>query len=163
MILFDGGMQVGWRRFRGSAFPITALGVLGTFATAGDRRLAAHWLFDFGWITPGILGAALAPTDPAVMFSVLGRREIGGRTGTILEGESGANDPVGIALMIGMLEFATHDDATLLDRRARVRVEMSVGLAIGVAGAAVLLPLMRRVSLPNEALYPILHPRGSPA
>ena len=81
--------------------------MLGTFATAGLMAVLAHALFGFGWTTAGILGAALAPTDPAVMFSVLGRREVGGRSGTILEGESGANDPVGIALMIGMLAFAT--------------------------------------------------------
>jgi cell volume regulation protein A len=155
-ILFDGGMQVGWHRFRAAALPITALGLLGTFATAGLIALAAHWLFDFGWITAGILGAALAPTDPAVMFSVLGRREIGGRTGTILEGESGANDPVGIALMIGMLEYATHDDASFWTVVREFAVQMSVGLAIGLAGAFVLVPLMRRVALPNEALYPIL-------
>jgi cell volume regulation protein A len=155
VILFDGGMHVGWPRFRSAALPITALGVLGTFATAGAVALAAHWLFDFGWTTAGILGAALAPTDPAVMFSVLGKREIGGRTGTILEGESGANDPVGIALMIGMLEFATHESASFWTVVREFAVEMSVGLAIGVAGAAVLLPLMRRISLPNEALYPI--------
>ena len=55
------------------------------------------------------------------MFSVLGRREVSGRTGTILEAESGANDPVGIALMIGMIEFATSDDGTMLDGRPRVR------------------------------------------
>ena len=97
------------------------LGVFGTFTTAGLVALAGHYLFDFSWTTAGILGAALAPTDPAVMFSVLGKREVGGRTGTILEGESGVNDPVGIALMIGMIEFATHADATLLDRRPRVR------------------------------------------
>jgi cell volume regulation protein A len=154
-ILFDGGMHVGWRRFGAAAFPITALGVLGTFATAGLIALAAHALFDFGWTTAGILGAALAPTDPAVMFSVLGKREIGGHTGTILEAESGANDPVGIALMIGMLEFATHEGANFWTVVREFAVEMSVGLGIGVAGAAVLLPLMRRVSLPNEALYPI--------
>jgi potassium/hydrogen antiporter len=154
-ILFDGGMHVGWVRFRTSAAPITALGVLGTFGTAGAIALAAHALFDFGWTTAGILGAALAPTDPAVMFSVLGKREIGGRAGTILEGESGANDPVGIALMIGMLDFATHEGASFWTVVREFAVEMSVGLAIGVAGAAVLLPLMRRVSLPNEALYPI--------
>jgi len=47
-----------------------------------------------------------------VTFSVLGGREIRGRTGTILQGESGANDPVGIALMIGMVELATSDDGT---------------------------------------------------
>jgi cell volume regulation protein A len=155
VILFDGGMHVGWRRFRSAALPITVLGVAGTFATAGVVALAAHWLFDFGWTTAGIVGAALAPTDPAVMFSVLGKREIGGRTGTILEGESGANDPVGIALMIGMLDFATHDGASFWTVVREFAVEMSVGLAIGVAGAVVMLPLMRRVSLPNEALYPI--------
>ncbi len=81
----------------------------------------AHWAFGLSWITSGLLGAAIAPTDPAVMFSVLGEREISGRTGTILEGESGANDPVGIALMLGMIELATHADALVLDRRARVR------------------------------------------
>jgi cell volume regulation protein A len=155
VILFDGGMHVGWDRFRIAATPITALGVLGTFATAGIVALAAHWFFDFDWTTAGIVGAALAPTDPAVMFSVLGRREIGGRTGTILEGESGANDPVGIALMIGMLDFATHEGASFWTVVREFAVEMSVGLAIGVAGAGLLLPLMRRVTLPNEALYPL--------
>jgi potassium/hydrogen antiporter len=155
-ILFDGGMQVGWHRFRAAALPITVLGVFGTFATAGLIALAAHWLFDFSWITAGILGAALAPTDPAVMFSVLGPREIGGRSGTILEGESGANDPVGIALMIGMLAYATEAGASFWTVVREFAIQMSVGLAIGIVGAALLVPLIRRIALPNEALYPIL-------
>jgi potassium/hydrogen antiporter len=112
VILFNGGTLVGWRRFRVAAVPIFTLGVLGTFATAGVIAVAAHFLFDFSWITAGILGAALSPTDPAVMFSVLGDKEIRGRAGTILEGESGVNDPVGIALMIGMLELAKDADAS---------------------------------------------------
>src|SRR3954451_7003821 len=99
VILFDGGMRVGWNRFRASAKPIISLGLLGTFATAGLMTLAAHYLLDLKWQTAGLIGAAVAPTDPAVMFSVFGRKEVAGRTGTILEGESGANDPVGIALM----------------------------------------------------------------
>jgi cell volume regulation protein A len=154
VILFDGGMKVGWRRFRGSAAPISALGVVGTFATAGLMAVFAHAFFDFDWTVAWILGAALAPTDPAVMFSVLGNREVGGRSGTILEGESGANDPVGIALMIGMLEFATHEDASLWPIVTDFIVEMVVGLAIGALGAALLLRLMR-VSLPSEGLYAV--------
>jgi potassium/hydrogen antiporter len=154
VILFDGGMHVGWRRFRASAFPIAALGVLGTFGTAAIVAAFAHVLLGFDWTTAFILGAALAPTDPAVMFSVLGNREVGGRSGTILEGESGANDPVGIALMIGVLEFATEEGASVWDIVWEFAIEMSVGLVIGLVGAALLLPLMR-VSLPNEGLYPI--------
>jgi potassium/hydrogen antiporter len=154
VILFDGGMHVGWRRFRRAVVPIVSLGVLGTFATAGLMTLAAHYLFGFDWTTAGILGAALSPTDPAVMFSLFGNKEVGGRTGTILEGESGVNDPVGIALMIGMLEFATSDDGSLWTVVAEFSLEMVVGLAVGIAGAALLVPVMRRVRLPSE-LYPL--------
>ena len=156
VILFDGGMRVGWPRFRASLIPITTLGIVGTFATAGVMALAARYLFGFDWTTAGILGAALAPTDPAVMFSVLGKREISGRAGTILEGESGVNDPVGIALMIGLLELATHPDATFWVVVREFAVEMTVGLAIGVAGAFVLIQAARRIELPNPALTPLL-------
>lgn len=154
VILFNGGTLVGWRRFRVAAVPIFTLGVLGTFATAGVIAVAAHYLFDFSWTIAGVLGAALAPTDPAVMFSVLGNKEIGGRVGTILEGESGVNDPVGIALMIGMIELATHADASFWVVVEEFSVEMLVGLLVGLVGGAVLRWLLR-FSLPNPGLYPL--------
>ena len=154
VILFNGGTLVGWRRFRAAAVPIFSIGVLGTFATAGIIAVAAHYLFGFEWVTAGILGAALAPTDPAVMFSVLGNKEIRGRTGTILEGESGVNDPVGIALMIGMIELATHPDATFWVVVEEFSVEMTVGLVVGLLGAAAMRPLLR-IPLPEPGLYPL--------
>jgi cell volume regulation protein A len=154
IILFNGGTLVGWRRFRVAAVPIFSLGVLGTFATAGIIAVVAHYLLGFEWITAGLLGAALSPTDPAVMFSVLGNKEIRGRTGTILEGESGVNDPVGIALMIGMVELATKEDASFWVVVEEFSVEMSVGLVVGVLCAAAMRPLAR-IPLPSAGLYPI--------
>ena len=136
VILFNGGIDIGWRRFRASAAPILSLGLLGTFATAGLVAVIAHYALGFDWILAGIVGAAIAPTDPAVMFSVLGRREVGGRSGTILEGEAGVNDPAGIALMLGMIELATHDDASFLVVVREFAVEMSVGVVLGLLGAA---------------------------
>jgi potassium/hydrogen antiporter len=156
VILFEGGMHVGWRRFRRSWVEITALGVIGTFGTAVLIALFAHFALDFGWSVSALLGAALAPTDPAVMFSVLGRKEIGGRTGTMLEGESGVNDPVAISLMIGALEYATNDNQSFGPVAGDFIASMVVGLALGVAGAIVLRESMRRIELANETLYPIL-------
>jgi potassium/hydrogen antiporter len=155
VILFDGGMDIGWRRFRASAAPILSLGVLGTFATAGLVAAGAHYLLDLSWTTSLLLGAAIAPTDPAVTFSVLGGREVGGRTGTILKGESGANDPVGIALMIGMIELATSDDGSFWTVVEEFAVEMIVGALVGAAAALALVPLVRRATLPSAALYPL--------
>jgi NhaP-type Na+/H+ and K+/H+ antiporter len=40
VILFNGGVDFGWRRFRASAAPILSLGLLGTFATAGLAAFA---------------------------------------------------------------------------------------------------------------------------
>ena len=155
VILFDGGMRVGWTRFRESAVPIVSLGLLGTFVTAGLMTLAAHFLLDFKWQTAGLLGAALAPTDPAVMFSVFGRSEIAGRTGTILEGESGANDPVGIALMLAAISLAQENSASVAHAVGDFFLQLAVGIAVGVLGAFVLIQLIRRIVLPNPALYPL--------
>src|SRR5215831_18414071 len=156
VILFNGGLDIGWRRFRSSAASILSLGLAGTFATAGLVALIGHYALGFSWILSGLVGAAIAPTDPAVMFSVLGRREIGGRSGTILEGEAGVNDPAGIALMVGMIDLATHPNASFFVVVQELAVELTVGVAFGLVGARVLIPALRGLRLPSEALYPVL-------
>jgi potassium/hydrogen antiporter len=156
VILFNGGIDIGWRRFRASAGPIFSIGLLGTFATAGLVAVIAHYALGFDWILAGIAGAAIAPTDPAVTFSVLGRREVAGRSGTTLEGEAGVNDPAGIALMLGMIELATHADASFWVVVREFAVEMSIGVALGLLGALVLIPALRVLRLPSEGLYPVL-------
>src|ERR1700742_951937 len=143
VILLDGGIDIGWQRMRASIRPVVSLGVLGTFITAAGLALAAHALLGFEWKLAGVIGAALAPTDPAVVFSVLGGTEIRGRAGTVIEGEAGVNDPAGIALMLGMIDLATHNDATLLNVAAEFGLQMGIGLAFGVVASRVLRPLAR--------------------
>jgi cell volume regulation protein A len=72
VILFNGGRDIGAYRLQRSLGDVSALGLLGTFATAGALAVAAKIVLGLDWPVTGVLGAALAPTDPAVMFSVLG-------------------------------------------------------------------------------------------
>ncbi|PZS04791.1 MAG: sodium:proton exchanger [Pseudonocardiales bacterium] len=155
IILFDGGMHIGMARLRSAAGAIVWLGVVGTAVTTAGVALIAHALLGLGAKISLVLGTALAPTDPAVVFSVLGNREVRGRAGTILEGESGANDPVGIALMIGLLTASGSGARLALGVAQQFALEMAIGLAIGVVGGVLLLAFMRRIPLPNAALYPI--------
>ncbi|MBR8638845.1 cation:proton antiporter [Streptomyces tuirus] len=156
VVLFQGGMDIGWRRFRPEARAVLWIGVVGTFLTVGLIAVAAHLLLGLSWLAALLLGTALSPTDPAVVFSVLGRREIVGRTGVLLPGESGANDPVGIALMAGLLGTAA---GSALDRAGHTALvfagEMAIGTAMGVAGGWVLKVFLRKVPLPAEGLYPL--------
>jgi potassium/hydrogen antiporter len=154
-ILFDGGMHIGWRRFRAAATPIVVVGVAGTFLTAAAAACVAHFGFGFGWYVSLLVGTAVAPTDPAVVFSVLGRREIAGRSSTILEGESGANDPVGIALLVSLLAAGSLSGGAVEQVAGEFLLQMGVGAALGLIGGRALLWFMRRVSLPSEGLYPL--------
>ena len=154
-ILFDGGMHIGWKRFRASLTAITWLGILGTIVTAAAVAAAAYFLFGFDLRLALLLGAALSPTDPAVVFSVLGKREISGRTGTILEGESGANDPIGIALLVSLLAANGVGPQAVQAGLEQFGLQLVVGAAVGIAGGWGLSRLMRRLSLPNEALYSV--------
>ncbi len=155
LILFDGGMHIGWTRFRESAAPIAVVGVAGTFVTVAGTALLARYGLDVSWYAALLLATAVAPTDPAVVFSVLGQREVSGRAGTILEGESGANDPVGIALMVSLISAGSITTGAIGDVAGKFFLQMGVGLVVGVAGGAALLALMRRLALPSEGLYPI--------
>jgi Sodium/hydrogen exchanger family len=49
VILFDGGMRFGWRRFRAAAGPVVWVGVAGTFVTAAALATLAHILFGLEW------------------------------------------------------------------------------------------------------------------
>jgi potassium/hydrogen antiporter len=154
-ILFDGGMHIGWSRFRSAAAPIGTVGVLGTFLTVAAAAVLAHLAFGLAWYVAVLVATAVAPTDPAVVFSVLGQREVSGRSGTILEGESGANDPVGIALMTSLLSAGGLTAAAFGRVGGEFLLQMTVGAAAGVAGGLALLWFTRRVQLPSEGLYPL--------
>ncbi len=156
VILFNGGRDIGARRFRASLGAIGSLGLLGTFMTAGAMAVAAHVILGLDWAVAGVLGAAIAPTDPAVMFSVLGRREVGGDSGAILEGEAGINDPAGIAVLLGMVELATHPDNSILIVAQEFALEMGIGAALGYVGGRIIVATMARVRLGGSGLYPVL-------
>ncbi|HET9896063.1 MAG TPA: cation:proton antiporter [Streptosporangiaceae bacterium] len=153
VILFDGGMRMGWRRFRSVGVASAWIGIAGTFVTAAAVAAAAHFLFSFGWRAALLIGTALSPTDPAVVFSVLGRREIAGRSDLLLEGESGANDPVSISLLVALLAATGTGIGAVGQVGVEFVLQMAVGALIGAMGGRALLVFMRRVPLPSEGLY----------
>ncbi|HEY1345807.1 MAG TPA: cation:proton antiporter [Streptosporangiaceae bacterium] len=154
-ILFDGGMNIGWARFRSALAPIAMTGVLGTFLTVIAAALLVHFAFGLAWYVSLLVATAVAPTDPAVVFSVLGQREVSGRAGIVLKGEAGANDPVGIALMVSLIAAAGVSAGAFADVGGEFVLQMAVGVAVGVVGGRALLWFTRRVPLPGAGLYPL--------
>lgn len=154
VILFEGGLSLGRATVRASAGPIGVLGLAGTFLTAAAAALLAHQVLRVDWYLALLVGTAVAPTDPAVVFSVLGRG-LSGRADAIVKGESGVNDPVGIALLASLLAAGGVGAGAFGQLVWQFAAQLVIGGVVGVVGGHVLLWLSRRVSLPSEALYPL--------
>ena len=77
VILLQGGLDCGLVALRRELAPVLALGLGGTLVTFALVALAAHWVTGLGWTLSLIVGAALSPTDPAAVFSVLHGRSGG--------------------------------------------------------------------------------------
>ncbi len=141
-ILFQGGLATGFRAWRRSAQPILVLGLPGTAVTAAALAAFAHYVLGLDWELAAPAGIALAPTDPAAVYAVL-RGARASRPRTILEGESGVNDPVGISLMIAAVAYLGPDDKGLGESALRFLQEIGIGTVLGVAAGFALVAVLR--------------------
>lgn len=157
VILLAGGYDAGWRRIRPELPTVLALGVGGTLATTGLIAVAAYAVVGVDWPEALILGAILAPTDPAAVFSVLGeRRRALGRVVRLLEGEAGFNDPVAISLATLLVAAMVRgDDPDPIAIAGRMAVEGAVAAGVGV-GSALLLGRLLSSRFPTVPLAPTL-------
>ncbi|MFC4008432.1 potassium/proton antiporter [Nonomuraea purpurea] len=154
MILAEGGLTTNWSHVRRSVPLALILATVGVTISIVVLALAVQAILGIGWSTALILGAVLASTDAAAVFSVLRRLPLPPRLAGVLEAESGFNDaPTVIAVML--LSGASQAPATvgtfLLETSVELIIGAAVGLAVGPAGAYAL----RRVALPASGLYPL--------
>jgi potassium/hydrogen antiporter len=151
-VLFQGGLSTGWAAWRRHARAIGALGLPGTAATAGLLTLAGAGL-GLSWEAAVLVGVALAPTDPAAVYATLRHR---GDTParTILEGESGFNDPVGIAMMVAAAA-AIGASGSVSGAGLRLVEELGLGLAGGLVGAGLVLLVLRVTPRLNDGLQAV--------
>ena len=147
VILFQGGLATGLGAARSLARPIFTLGVAGTALTAAGVTLVAR-ACGLDWPVAVLVGVALSPTDPAAVYSLLRGRAGSPRARTILEGESGFNDPAGIALMLAVTSAVAGSHASYAHAVVVFVEQMAIGGAFGMLGGLAL----RRLRLPGVAL-----------
>ena len=132
-ILFEGGLATSWRRLREVAIPATLLATVGVVVTALLTGLAAYALFDLSWLQSVLLGAVVSSTDAAAVFATMRFTHIRRRLARTLEAETGGNDPMAIALTIGLIDWIEKPDYGIGDLSLLLLRQLGLGLVIGVA------------------------------
>src|SRR5206468_11112266 len=74
LILAEGGLTTSWTRARAAAPAALLLATVGVVVSTGIVAVVCHWLLSLAWRDALLLGAVLAPTDAAAVFSGLRKR-----------------------------------------------------------------------------------------
>ena len=132
LILYEGGLQTSWRRLREVAAAGALLATVGVVVSALLAGVAARVLFDLDWLQAILLGAVVSSTDAAAVFATLRLTPIRRRLGRTLEAESGGNDPMAIALTLGLIAWIENDDEGFPELVLLVVQQLGLGLVVGV-------------------------------
>jgi cell volume regulation protein A len=154
-ILYEGGLSTSWRRLRRVAVPAALLSTVGVVATAVLTGAAAYYLFDLSWLESVLLGAVVASTDAAAVFATLRYTNIRRRLARTLEAETGGNDPVAIALTIGLIDWIEKPSFTFPDLVLLVVRQLGLGLLTGVALGALAMWVFARLPHSVGAFAPV--------
>jgi cell volume regulation protein A len=154
-ILFEGGLSTSWRRLREVAFSSALLSTIGVAVTAVLTGLAAYFLFDLSWLESVLLGAVVSSTDAAAVFATLRYTNVPRRLGRTLEAETGGNDPMAIALTIGLIDWIQKPAYGFGDLALLLVRQLGLGLTVGVALGAVATWAFARIPPSIGAFAPV--------
>jgi cell volume regulation protein A len=155
LILFDGGLRTRWQSFRSVLAPSLLLATAGVLITAALIAPAARWLLDLGWIEALLLGAVVASTDAAAVFFLIHARglRLRPRVGSLLEVESGTNDPAAVFLTIMLVEILLLGDRSWQHVSVMLAQAAVLGGLIGIVGGRAVVAAMNRLGL-AQGLHP---------
>jgi cell volume regulation protein A len=156
-ILYEGGLQTSWRRLRQVAVPAALLSTIGVVVSALLTGFAAYWLFDLTWLESVLLGGVVASTDAAAVFATLRVTHIRRRLARTLEAESGGNDPMAIALVLGLIAWIERPNSYgMTDLALLVVQQLGLGLVVGVVLGAAATWVFARIPTAIGAFAPVL-------
>ena len=151
-LLFEGGRSLDSRELRSVWRGTLLLATLGVLVTAAVVALAGHLAFGLALGPSLLLGAVLAPTDPAAIVPTLTALPVARKLQALLVAESAANDATGAALAASLAGGGQHLAASL----GTLFWNLALGIAVGGAVGLALHSLQGRLKGSQHGLRPLM-------
>ena len=104
--------------------------------------MLAHYVAGSSWTEAMLVGAVLAPTDPAFASAIVGRPEAPARLRSLLNVESGLIDGLALPGVLVLLAALGRDDVPVV----QLLTELALGVVRGVVVPATAVLLSSRVT-----------------
>ncbi len=147
IILFNGGLNLGFERVLSAAPRAVALVVLGIAASVASTAAFAWYFLHWEPLNSLLLGVMVGGTSPAIVMPLLGRARVPVRVSSLLELESALNGALVIVIGLVIVEIMAPGGAQLgVAAPARnIALSFLLGAGIGVAAGALWLWLLSRL------------------
>lgn len=157
-ILFAGGLDSSWHSIRSVLAPGIILSSLGVVITAIVMGFMVKALLGESFLWGVLLGSIVSCTDAAAVFGVMRARslQLKGRLTSLLELESGANDPMAVGLTVGLTALALDPTRNFTVLLPALVLQLFIGGFFGWASGAITAAVINRARLDYEGLYPAL-------
>ncbi len=151
-IMFYGGFNTKWSAARTVAGKAITLSSLGVVITAGITTLLCWWILGLSLHNSFLIGAVLSSTDAASVFAILRKKKLNLKDGTasILEVESGSNDPASYLLTVIALSISGNGESGNVV--VMVILQLVFGVIIGLLMAKATTAIMMKTRLISEGL-----------
>jgi len=158
LILFSGGLDTSWKAIKPVLKEGISLATVGVLLTAGLFGLIAHTVLKLPWLESFLIGAIISSTDAAAVFSILRSKGINlkGNLTSLLELESGSNDPVAVILTVSLISLITVPATSIWALLGLFFLQILVGLILAWLFSKLALFLINRLKLGYEGLYPVM-------
>lgn len=148
-IMFYGGFGTNWNQAKPVAGKALVLSTLGVVVTALVTALFCHVVLRFGYVESFLIGAVTSSTDAASVFSILRAQKLNLKynTASLLELESGSNDPASYLLTITALSLLSSGDGGQLGVTMFMQVAVGVLMGLIAAGGSVFVLQKKRLTV----------------
>lgn len=148
-IMFYGGFGTNIKAARPVLAQATVLSTLGVAGTAGAVGLFAHFALSLPWAESMLIGSVIASTDAASVFNVLRSQKLAlkDHTDSLLELESGSNDPISYMLTTATLAILAGQQFSFPALLVR---QLCLGALCGLAMGALAAWLLRQNLLTTQ-------------
>lgn len=140
-ILFHGGLQLSARVLGQVGIGLGLLAVPGVLVTALVAGSAAALAFDVPFSTGFLIGAVLAPSDPAILIPLFDRIGIRQKVEQTAVAESGLNDATGAVLALVLAGVVLTGDTSVTTPAIDFLEDLGISTALGV-GFGIILSLV---------------------
>lgn len=132
-IMFYGGFGTNWHKAKPVALKSLLLSSLGVVITALLTGVFCHLVLGMDMVGGMLIGACLGSTDAATVFSILRGKKLNLKynTASLLEVESGSNDPFAYMMTMIVLSFM-QGEGNAADMAIMLFKQLFIGAAFGI-------------------------------